>query len=335
MKAVILAGGYATRLWPITKNRPKMFLPIGCHTVIDHIFAELERDDRIEEVYVSTNEEFADDFDTHITESTFEKPRLSIEETTSEDEKPGVVSALAQLVDREEIDDDLLVIAGDNLLSFHISSFIDFFQTVASPSVAAYDVRSRERATSYGVLELKDGLVTDFQEKPTDPTSTLVSIGCYGFPAATLESLQDYLKQGNNPDEPGWFIQWLHDKTDVRAFTFDEAWFDIGTRESYLSALAWQLDDGPHVASSATVRGSDLGENVMVMAGSEIIDATLHNVVVFPETAVCECDIRSSIIDSNVELVGLTLRESLVDSHTQILNDRSQSTERAAWRSSI
>ena len=125
MKAVVLAGGYATRMWPITKHRPKMFLPVGESTVIDRIFAELEADDRIEEVYVSTNERFAPDFEAHLAESEFEKPRLSVEETSEEDEKFGVVGALAQLVDRVGVDDDLLVIAGDNLISFDVADFLD------------------------------------------------------------------------------------------------------------------------------------------------------------------------------------------------------------------
>ena len=108
MKAVVLAGGYATRLWPITKHRPKMFLPVGETTVIDRIFDQLERDDRVETVYVSTNERFAGDFEEYLDESAFEKPVLSVEETSEEDEKFGVVGALAQLVDREGVDDDLL-----------------------------------------------------------------------------------------------------------------------------------------------------------------------------------------------------------------------------------
>ncbi|PSQ41585.1 glucose-1-phosphate thymidylyltransferase, partial [Halobacteriales archaeon SW_5_68_122] len=122
MKAVVLAGGYATRLWPITKNRPKMLLPVGEITVIDRIFRELEDDDRIEEVYVSTNERFADEFEAHIADSDFEKPRLSVEDTSEESEKFGVVGALGQLVDRESVDDDLLVIAGDNLMGFDVSA---------------------------------------------------------------------------------------------------------------------------------------------------------------------------------------------------------------------
>jgi glucose-1-phosphate thymidylyltransferase len=258
MKAVVLAGGYATRLWPITKHRPKMLLPIGETTVIDRIFEELEDDDRIEEVYVSTNERFAEAFESHLTDSGFEKPRLSIEETTEEAEKFGVVGALGQLVDREGIDDDLLVVAGDNLIGFDLSSFIDYVDEKEATALAAYDVGDREKAKSYGLVELDGERVVDFQEKPDEPNSTLVSIACYGFPAESLR-FQEYLDGDNNPDEPGWFIQWLQAREPVYAFTFEEPWFDIGTPASYLEAIAWELDDHSGIAESATVEASTIG----------------------------------------------------------------------------
>ncbi|RYJ15318.1 nucleotidyltransferase family protein, partial [Halogeometricum borinquense] len=175
MKAVVLAGGYATRLWPITKHRPKMFLPVGDETVIDVIFEDLEEDDRISEVFVSTNERFEESFEEYLSDSPFEKPTVSVEETVEEDEKFGVVGALEQLIDRENVEEDLIVIAGDNLLSFDVSEFVDFFEAKRTPCIAAYDVGSKERAKSYGLVELDGDRVVDFQEKPDDPKSTLVS----------------------------------------------------------------------------------------------------------------------------------------------------------------
>lgn len=133
MHAVVLAGGYATRLWPITKNRPKMLLPIGDSTVIGTIFDALEREARIEDVYVSTNEAFAETFETYLEESEYKKPKLSVEDTTEESEKFGVIGALAQLIDRENLTEDTLVIAGDNVISFDISDFLDSFEANTNP----------------------------------------------------------------------------------------------------------------------------------------------------------------------------------------------------------
>ena len=320
MKAVVLAGGYATRLWPITKHRPKMFLPIGDRTVVDHVFAELEADDRISEVYVSTNERFADEFRSHLAESAFEKPVLSVEETTEEDEKFGVIGALAQLIDREGIDDDLLIVAGDNLISFDLGEFISFFEERGTPTLAAYDVGSLKRAQSYGIVELDGERIVDFQEKPDKPKSTLVSIACYAYPAETLGQLEAYLASGNNPDEPGWFVQWLQEREAVHAYTFDEAWFDIGTPESYLDAVSWYLDGDSYVDESATVEDSTIGKNVHVMRDVKLHGTNVVDSVIFPGAEIYNCDIRSSIIDEDTRVEDMDLGGALIGAHTRLTN---------------
>ena len=318
MKAVVLAGGYATRMWPITKDRPKMFLPVGDGTVIDVIFEDLEADDRIDEVFVSTNERFAGAFESFLADAPYEKPTLSIEETVAEDEKFGVVGALAQLIDREGVDDDLVVIAGDNLLSFDVGEFVDFFEAAGTPSLAAYDVGSRERAKSYGLVQLDGDRVVDFQEKPDDPESTLVSIACYAFPAGTLPEFDTYLSDGNNPDEPGWFLQWLQTRGPVHAFTFDGAWFDIGTPESYLDAVSWYLDGDTFVHEDAAVGDADLGANVHVMADAEVTGSELERTVVFDDATISDADLDGTIVDEHARVEGLELSGSLVGAYSQV-----------------
>jgi len=322
MKAVVLAGGYATRLWPITKHRPKMFLPVGDSTVIDEIFADLEGDDRIEEVFVSTNERFAEDFREYLADSDFEKPTLTVEDTSEEDEKFGVVGALAQLVDRENVDDDLVVVAGDNLISFDIPEFVDFFEAKGTPALAAYDVGSLDRAKSYGLVDLDGDEVVDFQEKPEHPKSTLVSIACYAFPRETLPDLDRYLAEGENPDEPGWFMQWLQDRQSVHAFTFEGAWFDIGTPESYLDAVRWKLDGDNLVSDDAVVENTTVGENVHVMPGAELRDSSVDNSVIFPDATLHDCDVRDSIIDEQTRLEDIDFAGALIGAHTTISNGK-------------
>ncbi|MFC4544503.1 sugar phosphate nucleotidyltransferase [Halosolutus amylolyticus] len=320
--AVVLAGGYATRLWPITRHRPKMFLPLGETTVVDRIYAELEAVDRIDEVYVSTNERFAADFESHLEDGPYEKPRLSVEETEHEEEKLGVVGALEQLIDREGLDEDLLVIAGDNLFDFAVDDFLEYFDRRDGPAIAACDVGSRERATSYGVVELDDERVVDFQEKPDEPESTLVSIGCYAFPGETLSLFAPYLEAGNDPDEPGWFVQWLQDREPTSAFTFEGAWFDIGTRESYLDAVAWYLDGESHVADSATVRDSDVGDTVHVMPDATLVDADVERSVIFPDVELEATTVRRSIVDDGATISGFDLDRALIGPYTRIPDDR-------------
>lgn len=318
MKAIVLAGGYATRLWPITKQRPKMFLPMGETTVIDRIFAELENDERISEVFVSTNESFEKEFAAYLKESEFEKPTLSIEGTTREAEKLGVVGALAELVEREELDEDTLVIAGDNVISFDLSEFIDFFEAKGDPTLAAYDVGSREQAKSYGLVDLDGDRVTAFQEKPDDPKSTLVSIACYALPAETLPRLDEYLDGGNNPDEPGWFIQWLHENQPVYAYTFDEAWFDIGTPESYLEALEWHMDGESYVADGAVLEDAELGTNALILADAQLRNTTVEHSVVFENATIEDSEIDHSLIDREAHVRSARLDGALVGEHTRL-----------------
>ncbi|TYL36492.1 glucose-1-phosphate thymidylyltransferase [Natronococcus pandeyae] len=318
MKAVVLAGGYATRLWPITRHRPKMFLPLGDTTVIDRIYAELETEDRIEAVYVSTNERFAADFEAHLEDSAYDKPRLSVEETREEDEKFGVVGALGELIDREGIDDDLLVIAGDNLFDFAIGTFLDFFDRREAPTVAVYDVGSPDRATSYGVVDLEDDRVVDFQEKPDEPEGTRVSVGCYAFPRETLSLFSTYLEAGNDPDEPGWFVQWLQSREPTYAYTFTGTWFDIGTRESYLDAVAWYLGDESRIAETASLENATIGSNVHVMPEARLVDTDVERAVIFPDATVESTTVRDSVIDEGATLGGLDLRDAMIGAYTRI-----------------
>jgi len=311
MDAIVLAGGYATRLWPITRRRPKMLLPIGETTVIDGVLRSLEDDERIGTTYLSTNEAFADDFRAHVEEMGYEKVRLSVEDTSGEAEKFGVVGALAQLVEREGIDDDLFVIGGDNLIGFDPSEFLDFFEERDAPSLAAYDVGSREKAKSYGLVELDGEQVVDFQEKPDHPNSTLVSIACYAFPAESIR-FEEYLSDDNNPDEPGWFIQWLQAQEPVYAFTFDDVWFDIGTPESYFETVEWKLDGGSLIHPDATVENCDIGDTVHVMAGAEVVDTSLERAIIFPDATVRDCALDETILGENVAVEGLDMARSLV-----------------------
>ncbi|MDZ5813120.1 sugar phosphate nucleotidyltransferase, partial [Halorubrum sp. AD140] len=206
----------------------------------------------------------------------------------------------------------------DNMISFDLSDFADFFESKGTPTLAAYDVEDRERAKSYGLVQLDGDEVTDFQEKPDDPQSTLVSIACYAFPAETLPKLTTYLDDDNNPDEPGWFLQWLQGRGAVHAYTFDGAWFDIGTADSYLDAVEYALDGGTLVADDATVEESDLGDVVHVMSGATVTDSTLARTVVFEDATITGSEVRNSVIDTGAVLAGVDFSGALIGSYTSI-----------------
>ena len=318
MKAVVLAGGYATRLWPITRHRPKMFLPLGETTVIDRLYEDLEETDRIETVYVSTNERFAPDFEAHLETRGYEKPRLSVEETRAEGEKFGVIGGLTELVEREEVDDDLLVVAGDNVFDFAIEDFLSYHDRRDGPTIATYDVGEPERATAYGVVDLDGERVVGFEEKPDEPPGTLVSMGCYVFPRETLSLLSTYLAGDNDPDEPGWFVSWLQDHESTYAYTYDDAWFDVGTLDSYLDAVAWHLDGESLIADDATVERTPIGRTVHVMSGATLVDADLERAVVFPDATLRGTTVRGSVVDEGATLGDLDLEDAMVGAYTLI-----------------
>jgi glucose-1-phosphate thymidylyltransferase len=243
---------------------------------------------------------------------------MSIEDTSDEDEKFGVVGALAQLVEREGLgDEDLLVIAGDNLFGFNISEFIDHFKEYDDPTLAAYDVGDLEKAKSYGLIDVEGDEIVDFQEKPDDPKSTLVSIACYAFPADAIR-FDEYLSGDNNPDEPGWFIQWLVDQGSVRPFSFDGIWYDIGTADSYLEAVEFALDGGSIVDDDATVENSEIGENVHILPGAHVENASLENTVVFDDATITDAEISDSVLDSKSSVDGIDLDGALLGQHTRV-----------------
>jgi glucose-1-phosphate thymidylyltransferase len=223
MDAIVLAGGYATRLWPICRHRPKMLLPLGERTVLDGILEELESEPRIDTVYLSTNERFAGAFGSFLDGRSFEKPTLSVEDSASDEGKLGTVDALAQLVDREGVDDDTVVIGGDNMVSFDLGAFLDAFQRRRAPTIAVHDVGADERARDHGVVELDGDRVVGFQQKPAEPESTLVSVNCYVGTGDTVELLREYYRasddDGGGPDDPGWIISYLHRAVPTYGYT--------------------------------------------------------------------------------------------------------------------
>ncbi len=234
MKAVILAAGYATRLRPLTDSIAKQLLPIGGRPMMDWVC------DKVEEVtgdiHVVTNARFAGDFGRWANGR--EGVTVHDDGTTSNDDRLGAIGDIAFVLDRAGSDDDLLVIAGDNLFDFSLSDFVDFWRTkgVAS-AVTVYDCGDLELATHYGVVEVaEDDRVLGFEEKPSEPRSTLVATASYLYHRDHVPLVGRYLAEGNPPDQPGRLIAWLLGHEPVYGYRFTGAWFDIGNPEQLLEA---------------------------------------------------------------------------------------------------
>jgi glucose-1-phosphate thymidylyltransferase len=319
MKAVILAGGHTTRLWPITKNRAKPLLPLGEKPIIDHIIQDLED---LDELIISTNAKFADDFRNYAEEYNRDNVKVVVEDQDSEEDKPGTIGAILKLMDSEDLDDDLLIVGGDNVYSFDISKFIEFAED-RGPSNVVYDVKDTELASSFGIVDTKEDEITGFEEKPEEPPSTLASTACYYFPQEQVNLFQKYEKHFQKTnilkeqylDEPGRLIEWAHKKVDMYAFSFDGHWFDVGTRQGYLDALKQVMENN---LIKGNTSDCDVKENVFIMEGAEIENTTLENTIIFPDTKMENSEIRDSIVDSDCRLEDTELHKALVGEHTTL-----------------
>jgi len=230
MKAIVLAGGYAKRLWPLTQEQAKPLVGVGGRPIVSYILDKLDKSKHVEEIIISTNSKFETDFKAWLKTQNFSKPvKLSIEKTNHEGEKLGAIRGLNFVLGSQGIEDDFIVIGGDNLLALDVDKMVADFQHVQNPVVAAYDVGDLETVKRFGeILKDKNNKMLRLREKPAQPESTLLSACCYIFPKACRDTINEYISAGNNPDATGFFISWLAQKTDVFVHVFDGYWFDIG-----------------------------------------------------------------------------------------------------------
>ena len=235
MKAVILAGGYATRLYPLTRDRPKHLLEVDGRPLLELLLERLPLGE-LDAVYVVTNAKFAERF-REWAESYPTDVIVLDDGTTSEEDRLGAIGDLQLVIESEDLDEDLIVAAGDNIFTERLDDFARFGRERDAPAIAVYDVGDLEamkQLSSIGV-DADSQLVT-FEEKPEQPESTLAGIALYFYPRAILPLVGQYLAEGNNPDQPGRLIGWLYRRTPVYAWRVPGRWFDIGTPETLAEA---------------------------------------------------------------------------------------------------
>ncbi|MEQ2007670.1 MAG: nucleotidyltransferase family protein [Limisphaerales bacterium] len=236
MQVLILAAGYATRLHPLTLTQPKPLLSVAGKPMIDYVMDNLAPIAGIDRVYVVTNAKFAGHFQKWADDYGKRAPfafTIINDGSTDDSNKLGAIGDLNLVLQRERVDDDLIVVAGDNLFSEKLGAFGEFCRAKNAPVLGVYDVERREAAKKYGVVAVnREGVITDFKEKPEQPVSTLIGIALYYYPRATLPLVAQYLAEGNNPDQPGRLVQWLYPRTPVFTWTVPGIWYDIGSKET-------------------------------------------------------------------------------------------------------
>jgi glucose-1-phosphate thymidylyltransferase len=237
MKIIILAAGYATRLYPLTLTRPKPLLPVAGKPMIDYVLDNLAPIGGIDRVYIVTNAKFADQFQKWSEDYHAHKANLDFtvinDRSTDDTNKLGAIGDLHLVITREKIDDDIIVVAGDNLFSDKLDGFGRFCRDKNAPVLAVYDVGSLEEIKKYNSITLDDtGRITFFEEKPKKPSSTVTGIALYYYPKSAVPLIRQYIAEGNNPDQPGRLVQWLYPKMPVYTWTVPGLWYDIGSKES-------------------------------------------------------------------------------------------------------
>ncbi len=240
MKAILLAAGYGTRLKPLTDDCPKTLLDVAGRPMIEWILEGLARVPGLDAVALVTNDRFAPHHERWAAAYRGPlKPGILNDGTRSDATKLGAVGDLKLVKDRLKLDDDVLVVAGDNLFEFDPAQFAAFFRRKDAAAVALKNLEDPALVPKYAVVSLDDAdRVTHFEEKPAQPKSSLISTCFYAFPRRELGLIDTYLASGGNPDAPGHYLQWLYRQTALYGWVFRDAWLDIGDLASYREANA-------------------------------------------------------------------------------------------------
>ncbi len=238
MECILLAAGYATRLYPLTKDKPKALLTLGGRTILDLVMEKIFEIKEISKIHIVTNHRFADNFNEWKKSYTGKIPVNIIDDgTTDNDNRLGAIGDMHYVIKKENINDDIFVLASDNVFRFSLKPMFDLYKESGCDTISAHYIEDFETLKSMGVLELdEENIVVEFEEKPQNPKSHYGVPPFYIYRKETIKLINQYLEEGNNPDAPGYFIPWLITKTKVKAFTFDDMIIDIGTPKSYEEA---------------------------------------------------------------------------------------------------
>ena len=236
MKLIILAAGYATRLYPLTLNQPKPLLAVAGKPMMEHVLDNVADIRDIDQAYVVTNAKFASHFEDW---ASGYRPDLHFRFTivndgsTDDSNKLGAIGDLHLVLTKFQIDDDIIVIGGDNLFSEDLSGFGDYCKQKNSPVTGVYDVGDLEQIKKYNAIEIdENNRITYFEEKPKEPKSTLTGIALYYYPKAVLPLIRQYIAEGNNPDQPGRLVQWMYPRVPFYTWRVPGLWFDVGSIET-------------------------------------------------------------------------------------------------------
>ena len=233
MKCILLAAGYATRLYPLTENFPKPLLPVGGGTILDRIVADVDETTDVHEFIVISNHKFAAQFADWAAKSVH-TIRVVDDGTDTNETRLGAVKDIWYAVETLGLDDDLLIMAGDNVLDFSLAGFVRFASERGTSCVMCHEENELKRQQKTAIITL-DGndRITSYEEKPVQPKGNLAVPPFYVYRAADVKHIPEALANGCGYDAPGSFAAWLSGQTPMHAYKMPGKRYDVGDLESY------------------------------------------------------------------------------------------------------
>ena len=234
MKCILLCAGYATRLFPLTENFPKALLEVGGRAILDYTLDKVNEIEAIDEIYLVTNAKYTPHFEKWASEKNNIKPITVFNDgTTNNDDRLGAIGDINFAIESANINDDILVLATDNLFEFKLVDFYNFYKSKNSPSVCVRKEEDINLLKRVGVAKLDDNMkIIDFEEKPAEPKSQYAVYAEYIYPKEVLPEIKKYLEEGNSCDAPGNLVAYMYKKMPTYAYAFEGTCFDIGTHDA-------------------------------------------------------------------------------------------------------
>ena len=239
MDSIVLAGGFAKRMLPLTKNTPKQLLDVAGEPMLSHVLKSLEEISP-ERVIISVNSFFSSHFSQFIDD--YSGPlnlQLFVESSENEEEKLGALGALNLLFSELNITGPVFIAGGDNLSNFDLSAMVSKSERTNRDVIGLYDVEDNNLAKLYGIAELKSDRIVDFVEKPSEPKSTLAATAYWLLSTNGISNFFDYINSGGDRDALGNFLAWNIKRNEVLSVSYRGTWYDIGDLESYKAAQKW------------------------------------------------------------------------------------------------
>lgn len=238
MKNIVIAAGYATRLYPLTENFPKPLLKVGSRNILERMLEDIDPLPEIDSHIIVTNHRFAPIFQEWLSTVSYTKPITIIDDgTVSNETRLGAVRDMLLAIERCDVDDDIMALAADNILEFSLRGFVDYFKEKGTSVIMCHHEPELRRLQRTGVIAVDDDMrVLEMQEKPEKPVSNLAVPPFYIYSRKDLPLIKDCLAHGCGADAPGNLAHYLAGATTLHAWKMPAGRFDIGSLDSYKEA---------------------------------------------------------------------------------------------------